>query len=101
MSVMLVGGMDRLEKHYIEEAEKLGISLKVFTRYKKRLIKKVRSCDAVVIFTNKVSHTAKREVMHAAKEKNIPVLMYHSCGLCTLRDCFGCLNKSDYLNTTQ
>lgn len=91
MYVALIGGMDRLERNYINEVEKLGIDLKVFTKPETAMASKIRNVDALVIFTNKVSHKAKREVMNTAKAKNIPVFMYHSCGICTLRDCFNCL----------
>jgi hypothetical protein len=30
MSIALIGGMDRLARHYVSEAERLGIFLKVF-----------------------------------------------------------------------
>ncbi len=93
MSIALVGGMDRLERHYMDEAEKLGIDLRVFNRSEAGMASKVKNVDAVVIFTNKVSHKAKREAMNAAKSMNIPVLMHHSCGVCTLRDCFNCLKN--------
>jgi hypothetical protein len=94
MSIALIGGMDRLERHYISEAEKLGIDLKVFNKPEAGITQKIKNVDAVVIFTGKVSHRAKKEAMTVAKNKNIPVLMYHSCGICTLRDCFNCLKDS-------
>ena len=87
MCIALIGGMDRLERNYINEAERLGIELKVFTKSEIGIASKVRNVDAVVIFTNKVSHRAKREVIDTAKKNNIPVFMHHSCGICTLRDC--------------
>lgn len=92
MCVALIGGMDRLERHYIHEAGKSGIELKVFTKHK-RMLSKIRNVDAIVIFTNKVSHNAKKEVMDLAKAKKIPVYMYHSCGICTLRNCIRCLKN--------
>ena len=93
MCIALIGGMDRLERQYICEAEKLGIDLKVFTKSEKGLMSKIKNMDAVVIFTNKVSHKAKNEVMNMAKSKNMRVLMQHSCGVCTLRDCLSCLKN--------
>lgn len=93
MCVALIGGMDRLERNYIDEAQKYGVSLKVFTKPETSLASKIRNMDAVVIFTNKVSHKAKKEVMNVAKSKNIPVYMHHSCGICTLRDCLSCLKS--------
>lgn len=95
MSIALIGGMDRLERHYLVEAEKFGIDLKVFTKPETEIALKIRHVDALVIFTNKVSHKARREVMNIAKAKNIPVFMYHSCGICTLRDCLNCLKTKE------
>lgn len=95
MCVALIGGMDRLERNYISEAEKFGVDLKVFTKSESEMASKIRNVDAVVIFTNKVSHKAKKEVMIIAKTKNIPVFMYHSCGICTLRDCLSCLKGKE------
>jgi hypothetical protein len=37
-----------------------------------------------------VSHRAKKEAMGVAKLRDIPIFMYHSCGVCTLRECFNC-----------
>ncbi len=93
MCVALIGGMDRLERNYINVAEKFGIDLKVFTKSESGIASKVKNMDALVIFTNKVSHRAKKEVMNIARAKNIPVFMYHSCGICTLRDCLSCIKK--------
>ena len=93
MCVALIGGMDRLERHYREEAGKAGIELRVFNKAENGIASKIRNVDALVIFTNKVSHRVKKEAMNTAKRMNIPVLQYHSCGICTLRDCFNCLKK--------
>jgi hypothetical protein len=40
-----------------------------------------------------VSHRARKEVVNMARSRNIPVFQYHSCGVCTLRDCLNCLHK--------
>lgn len=93
MCVALIGGMDRLERQYIAEAEKFGVVLKVYTKPEKTLTAKIKNTDAVIIFTNKISHKAKTEVMNTAKSKNIPVFMHHSCGICTLRVCLSCLKN--------
>jgi hypothetical protein len=83
--------MDRLEKHYKEEAVRAGVELQVFTKSEINIGAKMRNADAVVIFTNKVSHRVKKEAMNAARFNNIPVFMHHSCGVCTLRECLNCL----------
>lgn len=91
MSIALIGGMDRLERHYVEEADRAGVSLRVFTRSEVNIGSKLKNLDGIVIFTNKVSHQVKKEAMKAAKANGIPVFMHHSCGVCTLRECLSCL----------
>lgn len=98
MCIALIGGMDRLERHYKNEAEKFGIDIKVFNTSEARIASKVRTVDAVVIFTNKVSHRARKEVTHIARSGNIPVYQFHSCGVCTLRNCFNCLSKKELMH---
>jgi len=95
MCVALIGGMDRLKSSYIYEAKKFGIELKVYSQYKRKSNRatKIGGVDAMVIFTNKVSHRAREDVVNIAKEKNIPVSMCHSCGVSTLRNYFNSLNR--------
>ncbi|MGC9018038.1 MAG: hypothetical protein ACP5JQ_07695 [Caldimicrobium sp.] len=40
MCIALIGGMDRLERHYFEEAKKMNVTLKVFTKLEKNLEKR-------------------------------------------------------------
>ncbi|MRR57620.1 MAG: DUF2325 domain-containing protein [Deltaproteobacteria bacterium] len=91
MCIALFGGMDRLERQYLEEAARFGVDLRVFSRSEARISSKIRNVDAMVIFTNKVSHQVKKQAVNMAKANDIPVFMHHSCGICTLRECLGCL----------
>ena len=91
MNIALIGGIDRLERHYLEEAVRVGVDLKIFNILEANIGAKIRQADALVIFTNKVSHRMKKQAVSAAKSNNIPVFMHHSCGVCTLRDCLNCL----------
>ncbi len=93
MCVAVIGGIDSLQRHYTNEARKFEIDLKVFSKRENGMQEKIKNVDALVIFTNKVSHKLKNEVMKKAKANSIPTLMYHSCGVCTLRDCFNTLTK--------
>jgi hypothetical protein len=83
--------MDRLQPHYREEAEKFGVELKLFASSQARMGAKLKNIDALVIFTNKISHTARRQAISAVKGQDIPVMQVHSCGVCSLRDCLRCL----------
>lgn len=91
MSVILVGGMDRLGEKYLHEAKRLGIQLCIFSQATQNMGSKIKSADAVVIFTNKISHHARNKAMSAAKKNGIPVVLHHACGVCTLRECLNCL----------
>jgi hypothetical protein len=91
VNITLFGGMDRLKKHYIDEAEKCGVNVKVLNNARVNISAQIQNADAVVIFTNKVSHLTKKEVMNVARSRQIKVLMCHSCGICSWRECIGCL----------
>jgi len=93
MRVSLIGGMDRLNRHYVQEAEKLGVDLRVFSRSENNLSSKIGQSRAVVIFTNKISHQARNQAMNSASSRNIPVFMAHNCGVCALRDCINCIKE--------
>lgn len=91
MRIALVGGIDRLQTHYRQEAAKLGVELRIFNRSETDLQAKLGHSEAVVLFTGKVSHRARLQVMDAAHSRNIPVLQCHNCGVCALRNCLACV----------
>lgn len=95
MCIAVIGGMDRLERHYREEADRLGIELKVFNGPTSNISSKIGSVDALIIFTNKVSHRTRREVIQTAKSRKIPVYQNHSCGIYTLRHCLNCVRINE------
>ena len=99
MNIALIGGMERLERHYQEEASRAGVDLKIYNISELNISAKLKQADALVIFTNKVSHSMKKQAVAAAKAHEIPVFMHHSCGVCTLRDCLNCLMVSKYNKT--
>lgn len=94
MCVAVIGGMDRLQRHYREEAKRAGIDLRMFSQSEVNIGDKLKHVDALLIFTNKVSHRVKQEALNAVKGRTIPILMQHSCGVCTLRDCLTCLKQN-------
>ncbi len=94
MSIVLIGGMDRLAQHYRREAKKHGHQITIYSTENSKIAKSIKAADAVVLFTNKVSHGARNKAVDSAKKQGVPVYMYHSCGLCTLRNCFECLGQA-------
>ncbi|WP_243545195.1 DUF2325 domain-containing protein [Pseudodesulfovibrio tunisiensis] len=87
MCAALIGGMDRLKREYMQEAKIRGVKLKCYTGKERSIGDTLGNVDLVVLFTNKVSHKAKKDVLSAIRGKDIPVMMKHSCGISTLRKC--------------
>jgi Uncharacterized protein conserved in bacteria (DUF2325). len=95
MKISVVGGMNRLEQHYKKEVEKLGYEFRLFNGLESNMGAKIANSAAVVLFTGKISHEARNQVVAAAKANDIPLLQCHSCGVCTLRDCLGCFARDE------
>lgn len=87
MCAALIGGMDRLKRDYMNEAKRQGVKLKVFTGKERNITGSMGNVDFAVVFTNKVSHKARNEVVGLLKKKDVPVVMQHSCGISSLRKC--------------
>ncbi len=91
MCVAVIGGVRRLGPHYLRAAERMGVELRLFNEPGAEMADKLYRADAMIIFTNMVSHNGRRLAKKAAKLHGIPVFMHHTCGLCTLRECLNCL----------
>ena len=87
MCVTLIGGMDRLKADYEAVAREKGWQLRHVSRNEANFRSKAGEPDLLIVFTNKVSHEAKRKALLLAKSRAIPVKLVHSCGLSTLREC--------------
>lgn len=91
MCITLIGGMDRLKAEYSAAASEQGHDLRHICRNEANFHSKIGDPDMIVIFTNKISHEARRKAAEIGKARNIRVKMLHSCGLSSFRECL----KSD------
>ena len=87
MCAVLIGGMDRLHREYIEAAKSLGVNLKVFAGQERSIKKQLGGADMLILCTGKVSHSARQEAVNHASLKKIPLLMLRSSGVSSLRCC--------------
>lgn len=78
MSIVLVGGHERMQKEYKDIATKYGCRLKVFTKMTPRFEKSIGTPDAIVLFTSTVSHKMVNTALKKAKKKRIPVMRCHT-----------------------
>jgi hypothetical protein len=87
--------MDRLKRGYERTAKEYGVLLRHFCRGCPRFDERLKGMDAIVIFTNMVSHNAKKRAFSKGKAAGIPVFMCHSCGLSSLKRCLKGIKKEN------
>lgn len=87
MSVVIVGGLDRLEKHYERVASNMGYKARIFSSFKPSLCNTLKNSQGVVMFTNLISHPTAKVVISTAKDNRVPVVRSHKCGTSALQKC--------------
>ncbi len=93
MSVVLIGGHDRMHVEYKDIGDKYGYKLKIFTQLETRFEKKIGSPDAIILFTNTVSHKMIRTALKKAKKSKIPVIRCHTSSGFSLEETLKTLDK--------
>jgi len=78
MSIVIVGGNERMVCQYKEICKNHGCKAKVFVKEKGALEKKIGCPDLVILFTNTVSHKMVLSAVKEAKRNNVPVARSHS-----------------------
>lgn len=86
MSIILIGGHDRMQNHYKGICSGRGHQLKVYTQMPPRFDKVIGQPDGIVLFTATVSHSMIRTAMKEAKKKNIPILRSHNSSGASLEE---------------
>ncbi|MCT4596951.1 MAG: DUF2325 domain-containing protein [Vallitalea sp.] len=86
MSIVLIGGHDRMHREYKTVCKKAGHKLKVFTQMSAGLSKSIGNPDGLLIFTSTVSHKMVNIAKKEAKRKNIPVVRCHSSSIDALHN---------------
>ena len=90
LSVVIVGGNERMEGQYAQICENYGFKAKVFTKEKGSMKKKLGCPDLLILFTNTVSHKIVLAAAQEAKRNNIPVARIHTSSAAALK---GVLNE--------
>ena len=95
MSIVIVGGNDRMSTRYKEICKAYDCKAKVFIKYTTNLDKKIGSPDFAVVFTDAVSHKLLNSVNARAEKMNFPVEICHSSSVSALKKvlCKYCKNK--------
>lgn len=78
MSVVIIGGHDRMVCQYKEICKRYKCKAKVFTQMAGDLKKQVGSPDLFVLFTNTVSHKMVKCAVDEARRKQVEVVRCHT-----------------------
>ena len=78
MSVVIVGGHDRMVSQYVKICKSFNCKAKVFTRMKGNLKDQIGSPDLIVLFTNTVCHKMVKCALAEAERCNANVIRCHT-----------------------
>ena len=86
MSVVIIGGNERMECQYKQICKQYGCKAKVFTKMPADFKKQIGSPDLLILFTNTVSHKMVGSAVQEATKRNFTVARCHSSSACALKD---------------
>lgn len=87
MSILVIGGNERMESYYKSIAKSFGYKTKIYTKMCRKMTNSIGSPDAIIIFTSTVSHKMAMKAEDEARRQNIPILRSHSSGKLAFENC--------------
>ncbi|HZD40389.1 MAG TPA: DUF2325 domain-containing protein [Terriglobales bacterium] len=87
MTVVILGGLDRFKHRYEALAAAEGINLRVFPGRIRNLSCKLSGADAIIMFTDLVSHSTAKTVYHHARCQNKNLICSHKSSLSAAKHC--------------
>ena len=78
MSVVIIGGNERMKRQYEEICEDYGCTAKVYTKEKGAIKKKIGTPDLLICFTTTVSHKMVNVAKQESKRGGFPIEHCHS-----------------------
>ncbi len=86
MSVVIVGGNERMACQYANICKHYGCKAKIFTKESGSLKKKMGCPDLLILFTNTVSHKMVISASQEAKRNKIQIAHVHASSACALHN---------------
>lgn len=78
MSVVIIGGHDRMVQQYKKICKQYNCKAKVFTQMSARLSEKIGNPDLMILFTNTVSHKMVHCAVAEANKKSTDIVRCHT-----------------------
>ena len=85
MSIVIVGGHDRMVCQYKKICKSYKCKAKVFTQMSADMDKQMGSPDVFILFTNTVSHKMVITAAQEAKRNNVPIARIHTSSAAALK----------------
>lgn len=86
MSIVIIGGNERMHRIYEEACKEYGCKVKIFTKPKSDLRKQVGSPDLFILFTNTVCHKMVISAVSEAKRCSAQIARSHSSSISALNN---------------
>ncbi|MCU6762721.1 Uncharacterized protein conserved in bacteria (DUF2325) [uncultured Roseburia sp.] len=84
MSVVIIGGHERMVSQYENICREYGCKAKVMVKEKGGFKKKVGVPDLIILFTNTVSHKMVNNAVAQAKRNNVQIERIHTSSAAAL-----------------
>jgi hypothetical protein len=99
MSIVIIGGHDRMVGVYKEICKEHNCKAKVFTQMPSNLKNMIGNPDLLVLFTNTVSHKMVKNATQSINKNNVKIVRSHSSSSCALKEilaahCVNCKSKN-------
>lgn len=85
MSIVVVGGNDRMATRYKDICKSYNCKAKVFTQIQSDFDNKLGTPDLMVLFTNTCSHKMAKTVNQRSQKHGIPVARIHNASANALK----------------
>ncbi|MCR5791540.1 MAG: DUF2325 domain-containing protein [Lachnospiraceae bacterium] len=86
MSVVIIGGHERMETQYKDICKKYKCKAKVFTKMQTNLKNKIGCPDLMILFTSTVSHKLVHCAVAESEKNNTIVARSHSSSASALKE---------------
>ena len=88
MSIVILGGNERMEHTYLNICKEYGHKAKIFTKEHGSFKRKIGKPDLMIFFTNTVSHKMVEAASKEAKRNHIPITKVHTSSTFALHSIF-------------
>ncbi|MBO5060826.1 MAG: DUF2325 domain-containing protein [Clostridia bacterium] len=86
MSIVIVGGHDRMHCRYKEICKKYGCKCKIFTQCPANFKNQIGNPDMVIVFTQTVAHKMLQTASQQAEKAGAVIKHCNSSSACALND---------------